>query len=64
MYEINLAYLIMVAYARAVGLNRDEASVLWHSLTTHDLPTSVDQAWQQLDQATQNIRRNRQVEDW
>jgi len=64
MYEVNLAYMIIVAYARAVGLSQDEASLLWHALANKDLPTSVDAAWLSLDQATQHIRHNRSIEDW
>lgn len=54
-----MMYLIMVAYARAVGLSREEASILWEILADKGYPTSVDHAWLLLDDALQTIRDER-----
>ena len=57
-------YMIIATYAKAAGLSRDEATILWHALQTRGIPMNVDEAYGQLDDATQRVRRLREHEDY
>jgi hypothetical protein len=57
--EQALLSLVLATWSRTAGLTREEASELLGRLLFQDLPTTVDQAWSQLDQVTMDIRRER-----
>ena len=50
---------MLATYAQVAGLSRTEASQLFPILQGKDLPHSVDEAWQQLEEATILIRKRR-----
>jgi hypothetical protein len=52
-----------VAYAKAVGLSREEAAKLARLIREYRLPVDTDEAWQQLETATDRIRRERSHTD-
>ena len=54
-----LVAMMLATYAQVAGLSRTEASQLFPILQGKDLPHSVDEAWQQLEEATILIRKRR-----
>jgi len=51
--------MLFATYAQVAGLTRTEATQLFSLLQGKDLPHTVDAAWQQLEDATIEIRKRR-----
>jgi hypothetical protein len=64
MYDNHLTFMIIATYAKAAGLSRDEATIFWHGLQTRKIPTTVDQAYEALDEVLQRVRKHRSDEEW
>ena len=54
-----LVAMLLATYAQVAGLTRAEASKMFPLIQGKNLPHTVDEAWQQLEEVTIEIRKQR-----